>query len=67
VVADRDLRTAVRPLLACLTVDEAVYGRHVDLQAAIVSGTLRNLTSHWRTSGYFEGRVGHEYGVFAMP
>jgi len=57
----------VRPLLACLTVDEAVYGRHVDLQAAIVSGTLRNLTSHWRTSGYFEGRVGHEYGVFAMP
>ena len=66
-VADKDLRSAVRPLLDCLTVDEAVYGRHVDLQAAMASGNLRNLTSHWRTSGYFEGRVGHEYGVFARP
>jgi SAM-dependent methyltransferase len=67
VVADKDLRTAVRPLLDCFTVDEAVYGRHVDLQAAMASGSLRNLTSHWRNSGYFEGRVGHEYGVFAKP
>jgi hypothetical protein len=67
VVADKDLRSAVRPLLECLTVDEVVYGRHVDLQAAMASGNLRNLTSHWRTSGYFEGRVDHEYGVSARP
>jgi SAM-dependent methyltransferase len=60
-VTDPDLRAAVRPLLDCLTVDEAVYGRHGDLQAAIAKGTLQDLTSHWRSAGYFEGRIDHEY------
>ena len=60
-VTDAELRAAVQPLLDCLTVDEPIYGRHGDLQAAIASGTLRDLTLHWRSAGYFEGRICHEY------
>jgi SAM-dependent methyltransferase len=56
---------AVRPLLDCLCVDEAVYGKYADLQAAVAQGKLSDLTSHWRRSGYFAGRVAHEFDVFS--
>ena len=62
-VTDAALRMAVQPLLECMTVDDAVYGRHGDLQAAIARGELRDLNSHWRSTGYFEGRISHEYGM----
>jgi SAM-dependent methyltransferase len=65
-VTDLDLRAAVQPLLDCITVDEAVYGRHGDLQAAMAKGTLQDLNAHWRSAGYFEGRIGHEYGVIPV-
>jgi SAM-dependent methyltransferase len=66
-VTEAALAEAVRPLLDRLSVDEAVYGSQSDLQAAIAAGRSLNLTAHWRTSGYFEGRVAHEYDVFPRP
>jgi hypothetical protein len=62
-VSEADLRTAVRPLLDCLTVDDEVYCKHGDLRAAIANGTLSDLSTHWRSAGYFEGRIAHEYGT----
>jgi O-methyltransferase len=63
---DAALRAAVRPLLDCLTVDEAVYGRHGDLRTAVEKGALPDLTAHWRNAGYFEGRISHEYDLAPM-
>ena len=59
-ISEAELRAAVRPLLDCLTVDDGVYGRHGDLRAAIAKGTLSDLTAHWRSAGYFEGRIAQE-------
>jgi hypothetical protein len=60
-VTDAALKAAVRPLLDCVTVDEAVYGQHGDLRAAVIEGVLPNFTAHWRSAGNFEGRIRHDY------
>jgi len=65
-VADAELIEAVRPLLALVAVDGAVYaGNHPDLKRAVDQGTLRDLRGHWVQSGYFEGRTANQFDPFA--
>jgi SAM-dependent methyltransferase len=57
-ISESALRTAVRPLLKFVSVDEEYYARrYPELDAALRNGTIKNLSDHWRNHGYFEGRL----------
>ncbi|HTA38322.1 MAG TPA: hypothetical protein VK760_04560 [Candidatus Acidoferrales bacterium] len=52
------LKEAMLPLLELCVVDEEFYAsQHPDLQDAHEAGSLESLSEHWRTHGYFEGRI----------
>jgi tetratricopeptide (TPR) repeat protein len=51
------LREALLPLLELCVVDEEFYAsQNLDLKTAYENGSL-DLSEHWRTHGYFEGRA----------
>jgi len=60
-VDEQDLRAVLSRLLAHVAVDDTVYLKYGDLRAAYEVGRLKDPTLHWRTFGYFEGRISHGY------
>jgi hypothetical protein len=53
-----ELKTAVRPLLDYVEVDDMAYlGAYPTLREAYLQGQLRDPAEHWRSMGYFESRL----------
>lgn len=64
-VTEDALKEALRPLLAMVSVDTEAYAHdRPDLRRAVERGVLRDLRHHWRTRGYFEGRMGSRFDPF---
>jgi hypothetical protein len=54
---EEELKRAVRELLESVEVAREEYGRaYPELLKAQVEGKIKDLASHWRYHGYFEGR-----------
>jgi SAM-dependent methyltransferase len=57
-VTEAELRRAVAPVLGRVEVNETFYlGAYPELQVALQRGNIQSATFHWRTHGYFEGRL----------
>jgi hypothetical protein len=52
------LRALISELLSCASFDENWYGRrYPDVEGARLAGDIKSLHDHFKTAGYFEGRL----------
>lgn len=61
-VTEVELKAAIKLLLQVVDVDEKYYlATYPELRAAVEEGRVKDASMHWRTHGYFEGRLHREF------